>query len=156
MAATWTKAGQVRRTFKAGRPLQKDRALNPEQAIFEACMLLGKLRDAMSAPEFDLDPNDVQAALVVEGQESGHTFVYTLRIPEPKQVGRLFETVEKIKTPVMYGIVFSQLDREMAAKNPSKATATWVYPFRVSQPSQQVFAKALESLARRVAKTEFS
>jgi hypothetical protein len=56
----------------------------------------------------------------------------------------------------MWGILFTQVDREMAEKDPTRATATWIYPFRVSPPSQQIFAKAVESLDKKGKKTEFN
>lgn len=140
MASTWTKAGKVRRSFKTGRQRQKDRQVTPITAIHETCILLDELRTAMYDAE--LNPDDVRAAIVIvtpPESKNKQGFMYVLQVPPSKQLPRLFATVEEIKNPVMVGLVFAQMDREMEARDPGKAVATWLHPFHVD-------AKAMELL----------
>src|ERR1700721_1581781 len=115
MAATWTKAGKVRRSVKAGRRLQKDRVLTPTVAIFEACILLDALRNAMR--EADLLEDDVRAALVLVTPETHgrEDMIYVLRIPQPGKLSELFANVAKLEKPgkiLPLGIAIRQVDQD--------------------------------------------
>jgi hypothetical protein len=130
MAGTWTKAAKVRRMFKAGRKRQKDRVLTPTKAIYEACILLDDLRNAMR--EAGLSADDVRAGLVLMTPEapSGFDQVQALPIPQPKELPDLFAKVsraEKAGLMLPLGIVIQQRDRE--GEDPKSLGATWVEPF---------------------------
>jgi len=132
MAGTWTKAAIVRRKFKAGRPIQKDRELTSIAAIHEACILLDGLRNAMR--EAGLSPDDVRAALALATPETpgGEDHVYALPLPAPGKLPVLFTKVEKIEQsgPILpLGIVVWQRDREAEADDSGVRGVVWVQPF---------------------------
>jgi hypothetical protein len=129
MAGTWTKAAKVRRMFKAGRPRQKDRVLRPEQAIYEACLLLDDIRAAMRGAGLSAD--DVRAALVLMTPETaeGVDFIHVLRIPPPKKLPELFVKVSKAQKSgavLPLGIVIGQEDHEVTD---GIKGVMWVEPF---------------------------
>jgi hypothetical protein len=144
MAGTWTKAGLVRRKFRAGPSQRKDRILAPVKAVFETCMLLDDIREKMR--DAGLDPSDVHAAMVVEDSR----FRYLLKVPEPKRVPELLNAVESINDPVIVGLIFVQLDREV--EDPKKAAATWVHPFRVGPNAERSLAAGIQMLNSKTGK----
>jgi hypothetical protein len=151
MAATWTKAGKVRRAFKAGRQRVKDRVLTPTAAIYEACILLDELRNAMV--EAKLSKDDVQAALVLMTPETPgrENTIYVLPIPQPKKLPELFAAVGKVEKPgkiLPLGIAVRQLDHE--AKNPrdpKSGAVVWVQPFLTGPRAEKALIKAREIFA---------
>jgi len=141
MAATWTKAGKVRRAFKAGRPRQKNRIVSPTVAIHEACILLHELRGAMHAE--GLLENDVQAALVIVTPETPdrENFVYLQVIPDPKRLPDLFASVRKIEKPekmFIMGILLKQRDRELGKD------VVWPHHYLIGESAQKAMRKAGE------------
>ncbi|MGA2203032.1 MAG: hypothetical protein ABSG40_13805 [Terriglobales bacterium] len=146
MAPTWTEAAKVRRVFKAGRQRQKDRLLTPTAAIYETCILLDKLREAMH--DAKLDPDDVRAYLVVGAEPklgaelvSGKVIV----IPPPKRLPEVFRKVEAIRESRMLGIVFHQADRDPKAKAPF---SVWVHPFIIGTLAERVLLEARNRVAQ--------
>ena len=142
MAATWTKAAKVRRAFKAGRPLRKDRVLSPTMAIHEACILQERLRAAMG--EADLPVEDVKTALVlmVPNYVQERDAVHVLRIPEPGELPELFRRVEEIdetggSDP---GAGVWQMDRETGSAE------GWIQPFLTGARAASGMAKARKIL----------
>jgi hypothetical protein len=139
--ATWTKAGKVRRAFKAGRPRQKNRIVSPTVAIHEACILLHELRGAMHAE--GLLENDVQAALVIVTPETPdrENFVYLQVIPDPKRLPDLFASVRKIEKPekmFIMGILLKQRDRELGKD------VVWPHHYLIGESAQKAMRKAGE------------
>jgi hypothetical protein len=151
MAAHWTKAGKVRRAFKAGRQRQKDRVVNTTVAIYEACILLDELRNAMRAE--DLSPDDVQAALVLVTPETPgrENAVYVLPIPQPTKLPHLFATVAKVEKPgkvLPLGIAIRQVDREAEdSKDPKSGAAVWVQPFLTGPRAETALLQARKLFA---------
>jgi hypothetical protein len=151
MAATWTKAGKVRRTFKAGRRLQKDRVLTPTVAIYEACILLDELRNAMV--EADLSKDDVQAALILMTPETPgkENLIYVLPIPQPKKLPELFATVGKVEKPgkiLPLGIAVRQLDHESKTpEDPKSGAVVWVQPFLTGPRAEAALIQARKLFA---------
>lgn len=151
MAATWTKAGRVRRKFKAGRPTQKDRVLTPIAAIHEACILLDGLRNAMRAE--GLSPDDVRAALVLVTPETPgrENLVYTLPIPAPGKLPVLFRKVAKIEETgavLPLGLVVGQMDREAYdPEDPKSGAVGWVQPFLTGDRAVRALKNALQFAA---------
>ena len=133
MANTWTKAGKVRRAFKAGRPPSKDRVLTPIAAIHETCILLDSLRNAMAGA--GLSPDDISAGLVLVTPETpgSEDVVYTLRIPQPDKLPELFTSVAEIQSIgeiLPLGIVVHQIDREAYdPADPKSGAVLWVHTF---------------------------
>lgn len=134
MARTWSKAALVRRKFKAGRPIQKDRVLSPIAAIHEGCILLDDLRNAMR--DAGLSPDDVRVGIVFVTPETPDTenVVYTLRIPrDPRDLPKLFKKMEEIVTAAKVlplGLLAGQTDREtMEPDDPKSGAVVWVQPF---------------------------
>jgi hypothetical protein len=145
MAATWTKAGTVRRLFKAGRQRTKDRVLTPIAAIYEACLLLDALRNAMS--EAGLSKDDVQAALVLVTPETPdmENLIHVLPIPQPKKLPELFAKVEKLDKPgkiLPLGIAVRQLDRETES-----GAVVWVQPFLTGPRAESALKVARSAFA---------
>ena len=115
MAATWTRAGKVRRAFKAGRRLKKDRVVTPTVAIHEGCILLERIRGAMR--EADLREEDVRVAVVlmVPNYVAARDSVHVLLIPESGELPGLFRRVEEIDAAgrvQTLGLGVWQMDRE--------------------------------------------
>jgi hypothetical protein len=140
MAATWTKAGKVRRSFKAGRQRVKDRILSPNVAIHEACILLDALRAAMV--EAGLSKDDVQAALVLVTPETPdmENAIYVFPIPQPKKLGELFAKVEKLAKPgkiIPLGIAVRQVDRESET-----GAVVWLHPFLTGPRAESALKQA--------------
>jgi hypothetical protein len=133
MAGTWTKAGKVRRAFKAGRPLQKDRVLTPNIAVHEACILREELHRAMQDAQLSAD--DVQVALVLMTPEtpSMENTIYVLPVPPPRQLPELFANVARIEKPgriLPLGIAIRQVDHEsLNPSDPKSGAVVWVQPF---------------------------
>lgn len=146
MAATWTKAGKVRRAFKAGRQRQKDRVITPTVAIYEACILLDELRTAMD--DAGLSANDVQAALVLMTPETPdrENVVYVLPVPQPKKLPELFANVAKVEKPgkvLPLGILIRQLDHEALDPKEGKVrVALWPQPFLTGDRATRALKKA--------------
>jgi hypothetical protein len=134
MASTWTKAGKVRRAFKAGRPRQTNRLVTPTVAIHEACIALERLQDEMRKEE--LLEQDVQAALVIMTPQTPdrENLVYVQGIPDTKRLPEVFASVRKIEVPekmLVIGILFKQRDRE------AKKDAVWPQPYLVGDRAQK-------------------
>ena len=147
MAGTWTKAAKVRRAFKAGRPLQKDRVLSTNAAIYEACILLDSLRTAMGAAELPVE--DVRACLVLVTPEAPdlENVVFVVPIPEPNKLPELFANVAKVAkvgAVLPLGIAVWQKDRD--PKAPSGAVA-WVQPFLTGPRAESALRKARQIVA---------
>ena len=143
MAASWTKAAKVRRSFKAGRRLVKERIVTPIVAIHEACILLDELREAMH--EVGLPKDDVWAAIAVVTPErpDKENEVYVLEVPPPRRLPELFERMAKIEKPgkvLPLGILIAQRDRE--AKDPKEQGASWVQPFLVGPRAEKALILA--------------
>lgn len=143
MAATWTKAAKVRRVFKAGRPLRKDRVLSPTMAIHEACILQERLRAAMG--EAALPVEDVRIALVVmvPNYVPERDVVHVLRIPEAGDLPVLFRRVEEINETgrvQTLGLGVWQMDRETGS------AAGWIQPFLTGARAVNGMAKARKIL----------
>lgn len=139
MAATWTKAARVRRAFKAGRPLRKDRILSATMAIHEACMLQERLRAAMG--EADLPVEDARTALVlmVPNYVPERDAVHVLRVPEPGDLPGLFRRVEEIGETgrvQTLGLGVWQKDRE------TESNVGWIQPFLTGTRAVNGMAKA--------------
>jgi hypothetical protein len=151
MASTWTKAGKVRRAFKSGRQRQKDRVLTPTAAIYEACILLDELRNAMV--EAELSEDDVQAALVLMTPETPgrENTIYVLPIPQPKKLPDLFANVEKVEKPgkiLPLGIAVRQLDHEAKdPKDPKSGAVVWVQPFLTGPRAEHALIQARKIFA---------
>lgn len=146
MADTWTKAAKVRRAFKAGRPSQKNRVIDPERALYEACILLGEVRDEMV--DAGLSQDDVQAALVLVTPETPgrENMVYVQRVPQPEKLPELFENVaeiEKLGRVLPLGILIWQLDREIADPKENKIRAVvWPHPFLIGDRATKALKRA--------------
>ncbi len=143
MAATWTKAAKVRRTFKAGRALRKDRILSPTMAIHEACILQERLRAAMV--EAELPVEDVRTALVlmVPNYVPERDAVHVLRIPEPANLPGLFRRVEEIDETgrvQTLGLGVWQKDREIGN------AVGWIQPFLIGARAGNGMTKARKIL----------
>jgi hypothetical protein len=151
MAATWTKAGMVRRAFKAGRPLQKDRTLTPRQAIWEACLLRESLYDAMRKEGLSAD--DVQAAIVLMTPDTAASvdWIYVFPIPQIRDLVELFSKVariEKAENVIPLGVAIRQIDREAAdPKDPKSGAVVWVQPFLVNARAATALLKARQVFA---------
>jgi hypothetical protein len=143
MAGTWTKAAKVRRAFKAGRQRQKDRVLTPIAAVYEACILLDDLRNAMA--DAGLERDDVRAALVLmtpETQDREHV-VYVLRMPQPNQLPSVFAELEKIEKPgkiLPLGLAVWQRDRELE----DTPGVVWAQPFLTGDRATRALRRAGE------------
>jgi hypothetical protein len=137
MAATWTKAGKVRRAFKAGRPRREDLVLTPTRALLEGSLVLNAIQEAMRA--VDLSEDDIKAALVFMSDAG----FYVARI---RPVSELPITLKEIKQlegdwrPL--GLVLCQLDRE-AGK-----TATWDLAWLVDMASKNALRAAAIALTK--------
>jgi hypothetical protein len=150
MASTWTKAGMVRRAFKAGKPRQKDLLLTPKRAMFEGYILLSEIQDAMS--KAGLSANDVQAALVFMTQDSpGADLIYVAPIPETKQLPELYSKVKKLEKDggwVPLGIAVKQVDREAyEPKDPRSGAVVWVQPWLTNPRAARALLKARSAFA---------
>lgn len=144
MEATWTKAAKVRRAFRAGRPLKKDRIVTPVVAIHEACILLDGLQTAMH--EAGLPVEDVRAALVltVPNAEQDWDFVHVLRVPEPAQLPDLFRRVADVEATgkvLPLGLGVWQRDRE------ADSAVVWVQPFLTGPRAVRSLMIARQKLA---------
>jgi hypothetical protein len=145
MAGTWTKAGKVRRAFKAGRQRQKDHVLTPIAAIHETCILLDEIRNAMR--EADLSADDVQAALVLVTPETPgrENLIHVLPIPKPKKLPELFATVSKIEKPgkvLPLGLVIRQLDEDVES-----GAVVWAQPFLTGPRAEAALIQARKMFA---------
>jgi hypothetical protein len=152
MAAHWSKAGKVRRAFKAGRLRKNNRVLTPTVAIYEACILLDELRTAMDDAE--LSPDDVRAALVLVTPETPgmENLVYVLQVPQPKRLPELFAEVakiEKLGKVLPLGILIRQLERDAADPKAGKEVdvAVWPQPFLIGDRATRALKKAGEIFA---------
>ena len=139
MAATWSRAAKVRRAFKAGRTLRKDRILTSTTAIHEACILQERLRAAMG--EAGLPAEDVCASLVlmVPNYVPERDAVHVLRIPEAGDLPMLFQRVAEIEDAgrvQTLGLGVWQMDRE------TENTDGWIQPFLTGQRAANGIAKA--------------
>jgi hypothetical protein len=145
MASTWTRAGKVRRAFKAGRQRVKNLVLTPTVAIHESCILLDELRNAMR--EADLSADDVQAALVLVTPEtpSREDMVYVLRIPQPGKLSELFANVAKLEKPgkiLPLGIAIRQVDQDSET-----GAVVWVQPFLTGPRAERALIQARKLFA---------
>jgi hypothetical protein len=146
MASKWTKAGMVRRAFKAGRPLQKDRVLTPRQAIWEACSLRESLYEAMR--KAGLSADDVQAAIVLMTPEAAASvdLIYVFPIPQTRDLPELFGKVtklEKTEKVIPLGIAIRQVDRERYdPKDPKSGAVVWVQPFLANARAARALIQA--------------
>ncbi len=139
MAATWTKAGLVRRAFKAGRPRKADLVLTPTRAILEGSIVLHELQVAMEAA--GLSPDDVKAALVFV---SGPLFYATL-IPPTSELPRLFRKVKELEGEWQpLGLVLCQSDLEA---EPKSGTVIWVQPWLVGAEPTRLLRAAAAKIA---------
>jgi hypothetical protein len=144
MAATWSRAAKVRRAFKAGRSLRKDRILTPTVAIHEACILLERLRAAMGEAELLFEDARVSVVLMVPAYLPERDAVHVLRIPEPGELPGLFRRVEEIEETgrvQTLGLGVWQMDRETGN------TAGWIQPFLTGARAVNGMAKAQRILA---------
>jgi hypothetical protein len=135
MAGTWTKAAQLRREFKAGRPRLTDLVLTPTTAILEACISLNGLQTAMKAA--GLSEDDVQGVLVLmtpnfpEGRDQTHLYA----IPDISGLPALYKKVMALMEAaevIPLGVLFKQIDRDAANPKDAKSGAfVWAQPWRV-------------------------
>jgi nitrate reductase NapAB chaperone NapD len=143
MESTWTPAAKVRRAFKAGPKRRKDKELNTVEAVFEAGMLLHKLRMAMEMADERSD--DVQAALVLVTPPDRENAVHVLPVPQHKRFSTLFadvERLEKLGKVIPLGMVFRQRDRK------AEDMSVWTEPFLTGhraesalRQSEKIFAE---------------
>ena len=140
MASTWTEAAKIRRTFKAGRPIKKDRVLTLSRAILEACIALNEIRDKMR--DAGLPEEDVQAKLVLASEAGTHDLVYLPTVPTiqgvPELANRLFTSEVKWRP---LGLAFWQMDRE------ANSAVGWVQPWLTDERSVRALKKARESIS---------
>src|SRR5450432_1865608 len=146
MAGYWTKAGSVRKTFKAGRPLQKDRVVKLTTAAHEACIMLNELREAMAAVP-GLSPDDVAAALVLMtpetlGQENAVFFIEAHH--DVKKLPKMFFNKQKAAYEMpgkimSLGIAVRQVDHDADTKN---GVVTWVEPFLTGRRAETALIHA--------------
>jgi hypothetical protein len=146
MAATWSKAAKVRRAFKAGRTLSKDRILTSTMAIHEGCILQERLRAAMV--EADLPAEDVRVALalMVPNYVPVRDAVHVLRIPEPADLPGLFRRVQEIEDDGQVqtlGLGVWQRDRETGD------ASAWVQAFLTGARAANGIAKARKILVEK-------
>ena len=133
----------MRRAFKSGRPLRKDRILTPTVAIHEACILQERLRAAMT--EADLPAEDVRTALVlmVPNYVPERDAVHVLRIPEPADLPGMFRRVEEIEDTgrvQTLGLGVWQMDRE------TEGMVGWIQPFLTGARAASGLGKARKIL----------
>jgi hypothetical protein len=131
MSATWTKAGKVRRAFKAGRQRQKDLRYDSERAILEARILLIEIRRAMLEAEIFKYGEDVRAALVLMTPDDAKAdTVYILQMPRKlEDLPELSAKVakhEKAEKAVPLGVAIWQRDRE------ANHSDVWIQPWLVN------------------------
>ena len=145
MESTWTNAAKVRRAFKAGPKRRKDKELSTVEAVFEAGMLLHKLRMAM---ELDEDPSmsaeDVQAALLLVTPPDRENTVHVVPVPQHKRFSTLFadvERLEKVGKVIPLGVVFRQHDRK------AKDHSVWTEPFLTGQRAESALRQAEKMFA---------
>lgn len=147
MAATWTKAGQVRRAFKAGPPRRKDRVVSPDVAVHEACILRIQLRRAMTQAGLSGDDVQVGLALMTPNTPDKEDAVYLLGpVPEPKRLPELFAELAKIGKQadmLPLGIVIRQVDREVyGTKSDKEQAAVWPQPFLTGDRATKALKRA--------------
>jgi hypothetical protein len=132
MADTWTKAGKVRRLFKAGKPRQKDLQYDSERAILEAQVVFLEIRKAMLQAEIKTVGEDVRAALVLITPDNAKVDRVYL-VPIPRRLEDLSELsakvakLEKAESVVPLGVVIWQKDREA-----DDSVDVWVQPWLVN------------------------
>jgi|SRR5579872_464289 len=134
MAETWTKAGKVRRLFKAGKPRQKDLSYDSERAILEARIIFLEIRRAMIQAEIKTVGEDVRAALVLMTLDNAKVDrIYLLPIPRRlEDLSELSTKVakhEKAERVVPLGVAIWQKDREA-----DDSVDVWVQPWLVETP----------------------
>jgi hypothetical protein len=161
MAATWTKAGKVRRAFKAGKPRQKDLNLAPRPAIWEACLLRENIGAAMTGAGLSADDVQVAIVLMTPDASSGVDWVHVLPIPQTKDLPELFTKVAKLEKAdhvVPLGVAIRQIDREAyEPKDPKSGAVVWVQPFLVNPRAARALIAARQIFAdERGGKGEFS
>jgi hypothetical protein len=147
MVDTWTEAAKVRRSFKAGPRLRKQRVLSTTAAIFQACILLDELRNAMGA--VGLPKDDVGAAIAVVTPETPdkEDQVFVLPVPQPQKLPNLFAEMAKIERPenvLSLGILVWQRDRDPKAKDKA---VVWAQPFLLGPRAEAALRKAREIFA---------
>jgi hypothetical protein len=146
MAATWSQAAKVRRAFKAGRTLRKDRILPPTTAIHEACILQDRLRAAMA--EANLPSEDVRVAVVllVPNYVPERDAVHVLRVPEPSDLPAIFRRVQELEDDgrvQALGLGVWQRDRD------SDSHTGWVQAFLTGDRAARAIAKACRVLVEK-------
>jgi hypothetical protein len=143
MAATWTEAAKVRRAFKAGRRLKKDRELTPTVAIHEACILLEKLRNAMHEAAQPVEDVRASVVLMVPNYVPERDAVHVLRISESAQLPGLFRRAEEIDAAdrvLTLGLGVWQNDRETGS------AVGWIQPYLIGQRAANAMRKAQKVL----------
>lgn len=150
MAATWTKAGTVRRAFKAGRQRQKDLILTPTKAMFEGYILLTDIQAAMT--NAGLSAKDVQVALVLMTQDSSGTdLIYVLPIPETKRLPELHGKLKRLEKEggwVPLGVAIKQLDHEARdPEDPKSGAVAWVQPWLTNPRAARALIEARSAMA---------
>jgi hypothetical protein len=160
MAATWTKAGKVRRLFKAGKPRQKDLTYDSERAILEARIVFVEIRKAMMQAEIRTVGEDVRAALVLMTPDNAKVDrVYLVPIPRGLEaLSELSAKVakhEKAEGVVPLGVAIWQKDSEA-----DDSVDVWVQPWLVETPRAKQAAiaarKAYEESEGEETETLFS
>lgn len=145
MARYWTEAAKVRRKFKAGPPLRKDKVFSPIEAVFQACIMLLNFRVEMHNAGLK-NENDCGLYLVMGTLKNGELDAEAKRIHIPKasSISATVKKVESIKGAVALGVVFYQIDRDPKAK---EKVATWVQPFKVGPVAEKILKQAEEQVA---------
>lgn len=142
MAGTWSKAAQVRKALKGGRPRQKDKTLSSTRAILEASILLDGMRSAMS--EAGLSEDDVAAAIVFLGRYEGSVWVQLYAVPFVSELPGLCQKVSALAgawKPL--GVVCQQ--RDEAAKT---GMVAWVHPWLTDSESARALIVARDFVAK--------
>ena len=146
MAATWSRAAKVRRAFKAGRTLRKDRILTSTMAIHEACILQERLRAAMAEAGLAAEDARVALVLMVPNYVPERDAVHVLRIPDPKDLPGLFRRVEEIEEEgrvQTLGLGVWQRDHETGTQ------AGWVQAFLTGDRAARAMARAKKILVEK-------
>jgi hypothetical protein len=141
MAKTWTKAGMVRRRFKAGKPRQKDLVYDCENAAMHGYMLLLEVRKAMLEEGITTGTEDVRAALVLVTPDSAKVNrIYLLAIPPrlanlPSLAAKASQ-LERREKVVPLGVAVWQRDRE-----PTDEQIVWIQQWLVEGPRAELASR---------------
>lgn len=150
MAGTWTKASEVRRKFRAGKPRQNDLVIAATRSVLEGNILLYGVQEEMRNK--GLSEKDVDAALILITPESSGDFIYVVPFPEIKRLPEMYgkvQRLEKAEGVLPLGVAIRQEDRE------SEETVVWVQPWLVNPRAVRAANKARRMFEQNETKGEF-